>query len=663
VKFGQINNANELIEGVSAVFGLTADFVVRVTPQDLGESFELSLPTNITLISGPTTQSSGDVDFHVRLEPNFFGLLEDAPDIFQIEGIEVISKEGSDTNSYSVPAQAIAVNVNQAATPTFSDLLTNPVRIEMPVNPNDLVAEAILNLDRFIATNSSQTDPDFDDVTHYELALASNDYLEKFGEGREISLRYDETEFANQGIQIDWDEESKKYRFEGLRSGITSTVVLSITTSLLADQAFAQAIFGDLKWTAVNTEPTTGLSKSTDIGLLLSQEVTSDVVVIDGETVQVFFAHTFENDVIEYSIRVGDQMISEDSVNIDQLRLLAEVSSTAVEATLTDVELGAITTEITSDVFVLPNKNQLGLSIASTSDSLSDTVESYFESGYWGTLAQANESVRSNEFTFIDPDFGIEEVGLGYEIGVSTLSDDPAGRLFAEGSLNRIHGTQFNDFLVARAPDQTSDGSVLFGAGGSNTLLGNVGADVLVSGGGRDVLTGNAGADVFQIVADTKSAETSVADLENALDQLLGGGVALEQNTYTVQRYGSVSQTTDQTDTLAEALRGIHDELEIDSTKVDLRTVVTDFSRGFDSLNSDRVVFTGVQESSGLGKDISAHHLTWGANDYIYVVAQSMSESGNGNPNDAFVSALLIPEFSPVDVELTDLESAGIYAV
>ncbi|MDC1076633.1 hypothetical protein OAQ35_06685, partial [Litorivicinus sp.] len=437
VKFGQINNANELIEGVSAVFGLTADFVVRVTPQDLGESFELSLPTNITLISGPTTQSSGDFDFHVRLEPNFFGLLEDAPDIFQIEGIEVISKEGSDTNSYSVPAQAIAVNVNQAATPTFSDLLTNPVRIEMPVNPNDLVAEAILNLDRFIATNSSQTDPDFDDVTHYELALASNDYLEKFGEGREISLRYDETEFANQGIQIDWDEESKKYRFEGLRSGITSTVVLSITTSLLADQAFAQAIFGDLKWTAVNTEPTTGLSKSTDIGLLLSQEVTSDVVVIDGETVQVFFAHTFENDVIEYSIRVGDQMISEDSVNIDQLRLLAEVSSTAVEATLTDVELGAITTEITSDVFVLPNKNQLGLSIASTSDSLSDTVESYFESGYWGTLAQANESVRSNEFTFIDPDFGIEEVGLGYEIGVSTLSDDPAGRLFAEGSLNR----------------------------------------------------------------------------------------------------------------------------------------------------------------------------------------------------------------------------------
>ena len=536
----------------------------------------------------------------------------------------------------------------------------------MPVNPDDLVAEAILNLEQFVVANKA--DADFEnDTTHYELSLASNTYLDKFGEGRDISLRYDADDFTSHGIEVEWDEEGKKYRFEGLRSVVTSPVVLSITTSLLADQAFAQAIFGDLKWTAVNTEPTTGLSKSTDIGLLLSKEVTGDVIVVDGEAVQVFFAHTFQNDVVEYRLtKIGDQNISESATDAEQLGLLSDASLATVEATLTDSQLGSITKQITSDVFVLPSKNQLGLSTADASDSLSNAVESYFESGYWGALGQATETVDSNQFTFIDPDFGIEEVGFGYEIGVSTLSEDSGGRLFADDfdKLNRIHGTQFNDFLVARAPDQTSDGSVLFGAGGTNTLLGNVGRDVLVSGGGRDVLTGNAGADVFQIVADTKNAETSIADLENALDQLLGGGSVSELATFSFQHYGTATQSTEQTNTLAEALRHIHSELEIDDAAVDLRAVVTDFSRGFDTLNSDRTVFTGIEDSeSGAGKEISAHHLTWGANDYIYVVAQSMSEATSGNPNDAFVSALLIPEFSPVDIELTDLESAGIYAV
>lgn len=666
VKLGQLNNDSELIDGISGIFGLAVDFIVRVTPQDPDESLELSLPNNVTLISGPTVQSSGDVDFNVRLEPEFFGSLEDAPEIFQIEGIQVISREGTDVSTYLVPTQDIAVNVNQAAAPVFSDLLTNPIRIEMPVNPDDLVAEAILNLEQFVVAN--KTDADFEnDTTHYELSLASNTYLEKFGEGRDISLRYDADDFTRHGIDVEWDEEGKKYRFEGLRSVVTSPVVLSITTSLLADQAFAQAIFGDLKWTAVNTEPTTGLSKSTDIGLLLSKEVTGDVIVVDGEAVQVFFAQTFQNDVVEYRItKIGDQNIAESTTDTEQLGLLSDASLATVEATLTDSELGSITKQITSDVFVLPSKNQLGLSTADASDSLSNAVESYFESGYWGALGQATETVDSNQFTFIDPDFGIEEVGFGYEIGVSTLSEDSGGRLFADDfdNLNRIHGTQFNDFLVARAPDQTSDGSVLFGAGGTNTLLGNVGRDVLVSGGGRDVLTGNAGADIFQIVADTKNAETSIADLESALDQLLGGSSVSELATFTVQQYGSATQSTEQTDTLAEALRHIHSELEIDDAAVDLRAVVTDFSLGFDNLNSDRTVFTGIEDSeSGAGKEISAHHLTWGANDYIYVVAQSMSEATSGNPNDAFVSALLIPEFSPVDIELTDLESAGIYAV
>ena len=666
VKLGQLNYDNVLIDGISGIFGLAVDFIVRVTPQDSDESFELSLPNNVTLISGPTIQSSGDVDFNVRLEPEFFGLLEDAPEIFQIEGIEVISREGTDISTYSVPTQDIAVNVNQAAAPVFSDLLTNPIRIEMPGNPDDLVAEAILNLEQFVVANKN--DADFEnDTTHYELSLASNTYLEKFGEGRDISLRYDADDFTRHGIEVDWDEEGKKYRFEGLRSVVTSPVVLSITTSLLADQAFAQAIFGDLRWTAVNTEPTTGLSKSTDIGLLLSKEVTGDVIVVDGEAVQVFFAHTFQNDVVEYRItQIGDQNISEGTMDAEQLGQLSDASLATVEATLTDAELGSITKKITSDVFVLPNKNQLGLSIADASDSLSNAVESYFESGYWGALGQATETVDSNQFTFIDPDFGIEVLGVDYEIGVSTLSDRSDGKLFAEDGniLNRVHGTKFNDFLVARAPDVgANEGSVLFGAQGENTLLGNIGDDVLVSAGGHDILTGNAGADVFQIVTDTKNAETSVSNLENALDRLLGLDVDSETHAFKHQEYESVDQASGQSTKLVDALRDIHSDLGVSDSSVDLRAVVTDFTRGFNDGESDRLVMAGVHGSDAADPNISAHHLTWGDNDYIYVVAQSIADPTAQGSVDAFVSALLIPEFSPVDIALTDLESAGIYAV
>ena len=75
-----------------------------------------------------------------------------------------------------------------------------------------------------------------------------------------------------------------------------------------------------------------------------------------------------------------------------------------------------------------------------------------------------------------------------------------------------------------------------------------------------------------------------------------------------------------------DALRDIHSDLGVSDSSVDLRAVVTDFTRGFNDGESDRLVMAGVDGSDAADPNISAHHLTWGANDYVYVVAQSMAD-------------------------------------
>ncbi len=422
-------------------------------------------------------------------------------------------------------------------------------------------------------------------------------------------------------------------------------------TGLLATAADIHA----MTWQAFNREPTTGeVSASDSVSIyaappiymsgLQQDNLAGNALVLDGATTSIAVNGGLTGERISYQalVRAPRDTVElargADPNPVFDLVFAADALASAgvtmswrqpVSVNLSygsDPRFGQVEGDMSSNVLVLPNPANWSGSVAAV-----EKARAFFGDGFFGDLP-----ISADAFVFIDPDFG------------EIVSDSPtlygAGASLAEGITN-IFGTEENDYLVAQ-----DSGAVLYGAGGWNELLGGSGADILIAGARADLMTGGAGDDIFQISLDAAHDDLNRYKMDSVLERVLG----LNAN---------------QRDKLMDAIADIHQQhvpggeiWESESVAYRFNGVVTDYSRS--EGNADRLAFTGGSDMASVETHVIDSSIWGGHSDFIYAFAKEFSAASDGIGGElSFTAALLMPEFSPIDVGMLDLEAQGVYKI
>jgi hypothetical protein len=450
------------------------------------------------------------------------------------------------------------------------------------------------------------------------------------------------------------------------------SIVLTAATLALMDSAQA------FEFSAVLTDPISGDSKESDrVDVYVAERLAWDGLFIDPLTgvglmsgqAGVRMKGGMSQDMVDASLTVRNGGIEIHSDEKKNQQIYSEVGASeilfhldpsdaarwnggltynqpvVVELKGLTLSMGRVDFQFTSDVISLPDVSAWGYGTAAyRPDALFDggLIPSLFES-----------SVSTGLATFLDlGSLGSNGFGVGFSIDQTGSFNQltPDGSLQELALVRNLHGGDGDDFLVAHSDADAAVpqmGSILFGGRGFDELRGAHGDDLLIAGYGTDLVFGGSGNDIFQIATDMDAGYYSRMQMEAILGNLLG-------------------VDTTASGALVSAIESAHLQItgaELGSdTTYDFAALVTDFNRS--TVEADRVVF----DASAAGEKVELQWIgkeVWGGQqDFLYAFTRVGPASLDGAaPQDAYTAALIIPEFSPTDVSLLDLERDGILSV
>jgi len=621
---------DQLQTEISPIAGYAYSFDVQIVSADSDETFEVSSSSSVLSVSAK------------QASPNTYTIATDAypGDLNLFDSLSIQQTESSQTRSLSFKIfendLIVSPQFLEATIPEFDPSLSDPVRLVVDSDSFELSA---LNL--FV---SNRADTGANEQLEYELADAvgtpSNLLLV---DAEKLILEVNGSELSSSN-----DTGRKTYRLSTNNGVPIQPVTMSVLAGLFADFAYAygsESQFPELVWTATNTEPFTNDIESSSVSILVTPEIRAEALVVDGSSeVALKFFGGIQGETITAAINSSVMGGSNVIVNASELSgfqsSLNQTHQASVNYSLDD--FGDTAGIATVDVRTIPHVSQW----ASKSASSDSDVLSLFGDGFVGSLSMPTNTNDYVETVFLDFDFGRagQDDGISNEFGVSSslgvLTQDMLSGNRDLDSVTNIFGTQYSDFMVAPSD---SSGSIMYGAGGINALRGSIGDDVMVFGTEADLMHGNSGNDVFQISVDSQMSQESSSSMENLLDRFLGGDSG----------------------SLFEQISDFHDKSGISSdASIQFKGIVDDFAFGRSAgAERDLLVFSDGNRADPGSQLFATKDLTWGGHDdLVYVMARQFDSDSGGYETDAFVSALLIPEYGVNDIDLTDLEASGIYA-
>ena len=587
--------------------GQSAQFDLVVTNFDAGESVDLGvLPTGVTSVTISDEERAELADpenatrFRFEIDNQSADMLNGVPQLQQIP-LPLALTEASDTHAIDVPLSFTVMP--GAETPTFN--VTN-VRAEFDLDLGEVDLSEILPK---ITSNSS------DDVITYKLDLTN--------------IPADAEPFIKTGTASLGSASS--YSFQ---PSVLSSISLATLGAVFA-QKVAAAI--ELDWSAMAVDPYSGSqANSSSVGVYLTPKIelsqdaglwgstyvvgssfTSTTLTVSGGLAGEEFAITAQSDADALALDEGlGNSVAGDSF---------EVSGTLDALVKTDLSVG-LDTVSGADVGISTTFDLSYISLLDMTDE--SAIDNFFNTGNngqnFGSLNSSNQT-----YNLIDPSIGfiISNDEALYSDETKTYIDD----------VFHLSGTASDDWIIAPLTGET----VLFGAGGTNTLYGNESDNVLIVGSDEDYLFGGGGNDLAHISFDLHYQENAEQEMDDLLTGLIGEKTDL---------YSAISTINDRLTT-----EGITDSQGNTIDSISFKGIFADYQRN--DFESDAIVFEGADVNT-IGFDIIESDIWGGESDLIY--AYAAGESLNAAGESEFLSMLLMPEFALNDLESLDAEALGI---